>query len=245
VSAAERRDLQRLDPGATRLGMPRLPPSSCTVADAPAPARDPATPAALLDLGVTSALNPRRHDATYPPTALSLSNLCALPQGLQRFGGIDFDVRAALTADFDSSWQGVAPQARTIASGIRVPASVARVRAVEMLATTTAMVRSPPAEQAPAIANLVLHYADGGSARVPLHYQRDVAMWIYPPPPSARRVATAPLLLAEDGIFAPGAHFFLVRIANPHPERAVRSLDLEALPVTWNGTAVLAMTIDP
>ncbi|HJW46456.1 MAG TPA: serine/threonine-protein kinase [Lysobacter sp.] len=245
VSAAERRNLQRLDPGATRLAMPRLPPSSCTVADAPAPPRDPATPTALLDLSVASALNPRRHDATYPPTALSLSNLCALPQGLQRFGGIDFDLRAALTADFDSAWQDAAPQTRMIATSIRVPLSVARISAVEMFATTTAMMRSPPAEQAPAIANLVLHYADGGIARVPLRYQRDVGMWIYPPPPSARRVATAPLLLAEDGILAPAAHFFLVRIANPHPERTVRSLDLEALPVTWNGTAVLAMTIVP
>jgi hypothetical protein len=29
------------------------------------------------------------------------------------------------------------------------------------------------------------------------------------------------------------------------PKRAVRSLDIEALPVTWNGIAVLAITVDP
>ena len=32
---------------------------------------------------------------------------------------------------------------------------------------------------------------------------------------------------------------------NPIPERAVRSLDIEAMQVTWNGIAVLAISLDP
>ena len=36
-----------------------------------------------------------------------------------------------------------------------------------------------------------------------------------------------------------------VRLVNPHPERSVRSLDIEALPVTWNGITVLAITVEP
>ena len=44
---------------------------------------------------------------------------------------------------------------------------------------------------------------------------------------------------------SPSVHLFRVRMLNPFPERAVRSLDIEALRVTWNGIAVLAITLDP
>jgi len=91
-----------------------------------------------------------------------------------------------------------------------------------------------------------VHYADGGVARLPVRYARDVAMWIEPAPATAH-VAWRPMLArAENGsAYARTVDFYRIRLANPHSERAVRSVDVEILPVTWNGFSVLAITVDP
>ena len=240
ASAEERRSLRRFDPGPTRLAAPPFPLNSCLAPAAPPLPRDPATPANLLDLAPYAAFNPRRHDLV-SPWGFRIGNLCALPQGMQRIGGVDFDLRATLAADAEGS-----SQLHTIAAGIPVPAAFARIAAFEMLATSTTFVRYPPWQSQPTIAQVVLHYVDGSTARAPLRYGRDVVMWNVETSTAASNLGWAlQLPEAESGIFYASGNLFRVRLVNPHPERAVRSFDLEALPVTWNGIAVLAISLDP
>ena len=131
-------------------------------------------------------------------------------------------------------------------TGIEVPRAVSRVAAFELLATSASFVQDPAPETGPAQANLVVRYDDGSVARVPMRYGRDIGMWIEPAPASSH-VAWRPMLArAERGaLYAPSVNLYRVRLANPHPERPVRGLDIEALPVTWNGFAILAITVDP
>jgi hypothetical protein len=71
-------------------------------------------------------------------------------------------------------------------------------------------------------------------------------MWVEPPPAASHVAWRAMLVRVETGALYPqSADLYRVRLANPHPEREVRSLDIEALPVTWNGIAILAITVDP
>ena len=103
-----------------------------------------------------------------------------------------------------------------------------------------------PPESLPVQANVVLHYADGTTARVPLRYGRDHTMWTEALPAGSHLAWQAWLPRAETGLQAsPSVHLFRVRLPNPFPERAVRSLDIEAMRVTWNGISVLGITLDP
>ena len=250
TSREERRTLRRMDPGPARVAAPRFPDSSCLAPAPPPLARDPSTPAHLLDLVPHAAFNPRRHSTL--PTTLLIANLCGLPLGVQRFDGVDFDVRAALTPDAHKAalyqMQPVArqPSGIAIATGISIPAAAARFAALELLATSVTFVQVPPPESLPVQANVVLHYVDGTTARVPLRYGRDHTMWTEALPATSHLGWKAGLPRAETGLQAsPSGHLFRVRMLNPFPERAVRSLDIEAMRVTWNGIAILGITLDP
>ena len=95
-------------------------------------------------------------------------------------------------------------------------------------------------------ANVVLHYADGTTARMPLRYGRDHTMWTEALPATSRMGWEIWLPRAETSLLgSPSVHLFRVRMLNPFPERAVRSLDIEAMRVTWNGIAILGITVDP
>ena len=93
---------------------------------------------------------------------------------------------------------------------------------------------------------VVLHYADGTPARLPLRYGRDHTMWTEGLPATSHLGWQTWLPRAESRPAAsPTVSLFRVRVQNPHPDREVSSLDIEAMRVTWNGIAVLAITLDP
>jgi len=249
VSREERSALRRLDPGPTQSAAPRFLTNSCL---APAPAllpRDPSTPVHLLDLTRYAAFNPRQHSSL--PTTLEIANLCSLPQGVQRLGGVDFDLRVTVTPDAAQdqalySLKAGEQSGIVIASGIPIPASVTHIAALEVIVTSTTFVQVPPPESKPVEANMVLRYADGTSVRTPLRYGHDIMMWTEEPPSTSHLGWRTWLPRAESGLqMSPSVNLFRVRVPNPHPERAVGSIDLEAMPVTWNGIAVLAITVDP
>jgi len=250
TTGEQRSALRRLDPGPVSVAAPRMAASSCLSPAPPPLPRDPSTPDRMLDLAPHAASNPRRHSTA--PTTQQIANLCGLPLGVQRFGGVDFDVRAALTPDahkvalYQPQPAARGPTRILIAAGIRVPATVARIEALELLATSVTYVQVPPPESLPVQANVVLHYADGTSTRVPLRYGRDHAMWTEALPAGSHLAWQAWLPRAETGLqVAPSVHLFRVRLPNPFPERAVLSLDIEAMRVTWNGISVLGITLDP
>lgn len=250
ASLEERRALRRLDPGPIQIAAPQFPASSCLTPAPPPLPRDPSTSARLLDLVPHAAFNPRRHSTL--PTTLLIANLCGLPLGVQRFDGVDFDVRAAVTpgahkaALYQPQRSAREPPGILIATGIPIPAAVARIAALELLATSVTFVQVPPPESLPVQANVVLHYVDGSTARMPLRYGRDHTMWTEALPATSHLGWQTGLPRAETGLqMSPSVHLFRVRIPNPFPERAVLSLDIEAMRVTWNGIAVLAITLDP
>jgi hypothetical protein len=81
---------------------------------------------------------------------------------------------------------------------------------------------------------------------MPVRYGRDVMMWTEAPPTPSHVAWRVSLARAETGApFMQTGDLYRVRLANPHPERAVRSVDIEILPVTWNGFSILAITVDP
>ena len=210
--------------------------------------RATSTPPHLLALAPAGAFNPHRQSIA--PTNLTIANLCSLPLGVQRLGGVDFDVRATVRASDDTTEALYAQRANgrkeglPIATGIAVPNSVSRVAAFELLATSSTFVQDPLPETHPAQANLVVHYGDGSVARMPVRYGHEVRMWIEPPPGPSHVAWRVVLARVERGdLYPQTADLYRVRLANPHPERAVRSLDIEAMPVTWNGIAILAITV--
>ena len=212
--------------------------------------RATSTPPHLLALAPPGSFSPHRQSVA--ANHLSVANLCRLPLGVQRLGGVDFDVRATVRANEAMTDALYAQRAKgrneglAIASGIAVPDAVARVAAFELLATSTTFVQDPLPDTLPAQANLVVHYADGSVARMPVRYGHDVRMWIEPPPPPSHVAWRAVLARVESGEMYPqSVDVYRVRLANPHPERVVRSLEIEAMPVTWNGIAILAITVDP
>ena len=250
ASPEARHALRARDPGATRQALPRFTRATCPD---PLPAvlpRAATTPPHLLDLAPPGALNP--HWQKINPTNLSVANMCNLPLGVQRMGGVDFDIRATV-APSDATKEALYaqgpkenPAGLPIATGIPVPGAVSHVAAFDLLATSTTFVQDPLPETMPTEANLVVRYVDGSVARIPVRYGRDVRMWIEAPPAASHVAWRVSLARVETGaLFVQTADLYRVRLANPHPERAVRSLDIEALPVTWNGIAVLAITVDP
>jgi WD40 repeat protein/tRNA A-37 threonylcarbamoyl transferase component Bud32 len=248
-SAGERRLLRAMDAGAVPQALPVYPAGSCLDPAPPLPPRDARTPARLLDLAPPTAINPRRHSRE--ATTLGIANLCGLPLGRQRMGGVDFDVRATIrpdpaTLDALYALRAAGGKGGLPIASIAVPDTQARVAAFELLATSPTFIQDPMPETLPVQANLVVHYADGGVARLPLRYGRDMTMWTERPP-AASKVAWRLLLPRVEGgnLHSRTVDLYRVRLANPHPERRVRSLDIEAMPVTWNGIAILAITIDP
>jgi hypothetical protein len=250
ASPEARHALRARDPGATRQALPRFTRATCPDATPTVLPRAASTPPHLLDLALPGAFSP--HWQKVDPTNLSIANLCGLPLGVQRIGGVDFDVRAVVSpnqATKDALYAQRAngnPSGLPITAGIAVPRAVSRAAAFELLATSTTFVQDPLPETAPTEANLVVRYRDGSVARVPVRYFRDVRMWIEAPPAPSHVAWRVSLARVESGaLFVQSADLYRVRLANPHPEREVRSLDIEAMPVTWNGIAILAITVDP
>ena len=241
-----------MDPGAAPQALPAFAVGSCLDPDPPLPPRNPATPARLLDLALAPPTGVHLHRHSLTPTTLGLVNLCSLPLGVQRMGGVDFELRAAARPDGATSDALYALRAAdkkdglAIASGIVVPDTLGRVAAFELLATSPAFVQDPLPDTLPVQANLVVHYTDGSLVRLPLRYGRHMTMWTERPPATSRLAWRLMLPRVESGVMmSKTVDLYRVRLANPHPGRVVRSLDIEAMPVTWNGIAVLAITIDP
>ncbi len=70
-------------------------------------------------------------------------------------------------------------------------------------------------------------------------------MWTQRPPDGTRIAWRLTLPRVETGVMASKTvDLYRVRLANPHPDREVSTLDIEAMPVTWNGFSVLALTLD-
>lgn len=220
---AQRAALRADDPGDWITPTPRPLPATAGhgLADgSPIPVRAAGTPAAALDLTTVYAIGP---DAVRNSAGAVKPFLRGGPAGWQRFGGVDFDIRGM--ADV-----GPGGLARC------VPVPGGRVDAVHALLMST--LRSP--EDSPrTLAELQLHYVDGGLATVPLratielHGYGDNDQAI--PHAFTGRTPRAALGFRIGTVAAP-------RLANPEPSRPVRCVDLRS---TGELLLLFALTVAP
>jgi WD40 repeat protein len=173
-------------------------------------------------------------------TDTDMVNTAILPMGIATLDGIDYDIRGGVELRSRAMAGGNATRARDVqpaSRGIHVPPVPISGLHVLMLAT---LALSEPQERE--YARIRLHYHGGGEAVLSIHTQRDV--------PGMTGHDRPTLVGWEDAGYAvvgvlPIQTFASPRLANPHPERIVDSLDLEGSDSGWAEPVFIAITAEP
>jgi WD40 repeat protein len=231
-TASDRAALRAGDPGPWPRIEPRPVPSAAAwVGAEPIPARDAGTSPLLLDMSRVYAIAPDTVRNTYYSVEPMMRYIAV---GTQRFGGIDFDLRGMLEIG-----SLLDPRDHRLATRIAcLPLPAVAVAAIRPLLQTS--VRSPFAT-GERTGTVRLHYRDGGSVELPLQAGREVPGYdgddrdvpaVYAP-----RSGLPAMGLADVPVYAP-------RLANPHPDRLVRCLDVEATQLSAP-FIVYAITAEP
>jgi len=222
--------LRARDPGPWPRPEPRpSPPIARWLDGLPIPARAPGTSPLLLDLTAAYDFGPETVLNTYFSV---LPSLRPRPVGVQRIAGVDYDVRGMV--------QVGAPNPTN--AGIPVPA--VPVAALHLLMTVSTPIPIPDVET---VAQVRLHYRDGSQAVLPIRTQREVPGYS----PHDRPVPLAWSQYRGVGSMAArsGAGDLVLsapRLVNPHPERLIRSLDLELGETgAVNTSLCLGITVEP
>jgi WD40 repeat protein len=231
VDARERAALRAGDPGAWQAPGPRPAPASITTDAGDVPLRPAGASPLLVDLGRGYTTSPERvHNRFYNVRA----QMRPLPAGIQRFDGDDFDVRGLL--QFGVKRRDERDATRSHVGCLPLPPLP--VSALRLLVQFSVPVPEPGTRT---LAQVRLHYADGGEAVLPIRTQHDV-------PGFSGRDQDVVSVLAVDagqtvlGFDDPGVQ--LVTLANPQPQRIVRCFDLDALDPLSPGL-LLAVTARP
>lgn len=225
LPAAARDALRRRDPGGAAIQAPVLATTGV------APARDRDLPANLLDLS-------RHYTGPLVDPDLIASgdgpDLGLVPAGRQRFLGIDYDVRGVIRLSEESLGNPVATRLGN------VPVAQ-HATALHVLATSEgrSQTRRPVA-----LARIVLNYRDGSHARLPIVWGREFAAY-WDDPNEFRQPQLAWFRPPDTGWGSDGTSLFVMRLANPHPERRIESLDLETTQERWSAPAFVAITLEP
>jgi len=221
-STAERAELRARDPGAWTPAAPRPPFAGTARAfdGSWVPARDATTPARLVALDGAFTTGPETVRNTFYSIQPSMRSM---PAGLQKIAGVDFDIRGMAEIG-NTVVHGTAP---VHAPGpIRAnaldcaPAGDERIAAVHLLLRPS--VRAPLRTGDP-MANLTLHYADGSQADVPLRAGVDLPGYGGDDdlvPQSFATFISFPLFGLDSELLS------TPRLANPHPDRALRCIDM-------------------
>ena len=224
--AADRSDVERQllrgnDPGA-----PARPEPEPTAPRYP-PRRADTSPN-LFDLGAFYNLPIGSGDDVHQP-----AGPYELAPGRHRFLGVDYDVRGAIMPTGTGVRHLAGAQHPAAVRGIHP--GIPRFAALNILMTGCCMLAS---HEPHPYAFVELDYADGSRERLAIVYQRDVMeAWSEDPAGNRARVAWR----AHDGAF----RLFHVRCANPHPERLVRSIAIEASDEPFSGPSIFAITAEP
>jgi WD40 repeat protein len=230
---AIRRAMRAADPGAwmPRSPRPPLPGGFILPLDgATIPERTPAASPLQLDLNPHYSLGP---DSMRNSFYNLLPSIRPFPVGVLRYAGIDYDVRGAS----ESGRTGEEGRAPFLLRCVEVPPTP--IAALHPLMFSIS--RAPTAAVEPR-AQLVLHYRDGSQARVLLRTGREL-------PGYGGRDAGVPVVfggvteLQWQG-YPRDAQLVAPRLANPHPQRPVRCIDLTPFgheePIL-----VFAITVEP
>jgi hypothetical protein len=205
--AAERSRLHARDPGPWPPPAVRPSPVVARQLDGlPIPARMPGTSPLLLDMTASYDFAPETVQNTFFAV---LPTLRPRPVGVQRIAGVDYDIRGMA--------QVTSPRRAGI--GIAVPAvPVAALHPLLIVSIPT------PIAEVRTVARIRLHYRDGTQATLPIRTQREV-------PGYTEHDRPVPLAWAQSGglptLDARELVISAPRLPNPHPDRLIRSLELE------------------
>ena len=229
----QRAALRRRDPGRWRARESRPAHAAArTIHSGPIPARLGVTDPLQLDL--TSVYNLAPNSFSVFETTIGANGL---PIGLMRIKGVDYDVRGAIELHQPGSNAATfpaPPQVRDIA----VPPTPVAAFHVLLFAALPAPV---PDERT--YARLRIHYRDGSEAAVTIRTQRDV-------PGMSRSDRAVPLGWGWNEYYRLTGYSDPVvysdpRLENPHPDRPIRTIDLEVGDETFAAPLFLAITAEP
>ncbi|MBS0192900.1 MAG: protein kinase [Proteobacteria bacterium] len=204
---SERASLRASDPGPWRSPEPVPSPPMTTVNSQgiAVPMRAADTSPFLLDLAAWYQDSP---DAMRNTFFRVEPGMRPFPAGVQRIAGTDFDMRGMLMINKETGAMECVP----------TPPRIAALRLLMEYSSAA------PVASGDEIGRLVLHYADGGSAALPLRAGREL-------PGYGSQDDAVPFAFATDNLWAlyglPDSKLIEApRLANPEPQRAVRCVDL-------------------
>jgi WD40 repeat protein len=211
-------------------GVPRKEPQSI-------PARSPGTSAALIDL--SKFYNAGLSETWLPTNYVGRSNdLSELPVGVQKFNGIQFDVRGLIQLS-GSALENLGGQFPREVGGIALKRRAAHVHFLHGAAWD--------ALYGTVIGKYVIHYANGEKREVKIVFGRNIREWWFPP--------TQPRLTMEAAVAWQGYNIasrhmgMAVRVyqynwKNPLPDVEIASLDFVSA-MEKPAPFLLAVTMEP
>lgn len=246
---ALRESLRQRDHSQAQAPPPRPRPSawSCLPGRGSIPSRLPDTPSWLVDLGssYTAPLHEvRSSDKSSNPSGIG--DLCALPLGVQRLRGVDYDLRGVVELHFPANDGTDGGDKRRDRTG-RVDVAPGRYDAAHVLGALTAAASN--GVNGEPVARLSFHYRDGGVASVPFRTAIsgwDTGNWRDWPDLSLAWYGFLPEVEVEVA-FSAGVQLYSTRVANPHPGRDVVAIDVQVTVPVYDdhGLLVVAITLDP
>lgn len=162
----------------------------------------------------------------------------AITPGVQRYLGVDYDIRHMIAL----SMTGLT--SNPLASPA-IPLATSRFNAANVLIGASTRLQNLKTFPRQPFAYLDINYADGGHARIPIIYGRDMmTAWIEAGDALPIRIAwveTGP----QPNIFPnPRYRLYAARFPNPHPQRAVSSIAFSATELAWSAPMILATTLE-
>lgn len=194
------------------------------------PARESAAPPWLLDMSAVYNQAPTDFRNVFFYASSSAGHL---PMGVQRMGGVDFDIRGLTQLAPIEQGSGTTQQELQCLRLPEVP-----IAAIHLLAQNGLEAGVTAGKT---LAELTLHYVDGTQARVPLRAGIDLWSYSFDDSLVPSVFATFHLMWRTGGAFH---EIIAPRIENPRPERIVRCLDVAWLERSGSLT-IFAITAEP
>lgn len=168
-----------------------------------------------------------------------IGTLAMVPGGTQRFLGIDYEIHGMVALGM--------PARHSSKPTISAPASVPvpRFGAVHLLAGACCMLQNMAGLLHVPYGYFRIAYADGGHARVPIVYGRDIMeAWTDAGDSLPARIAWIEAGPRPDIIQRARLRLYALRLENPHPQREVSGIAFEASDAAWSGPIILAATLE-
>jgi hypothetical protein len=202
------------------------------------PARDPKADARLVDLtGKYNALLTEQWHPDAQGLPAGANHLGSLPRGIQKLGGIDFDVRGViqLTGTQAEAAGAAFPEAQT---GIKLGRKCKRLHFLQAAGWQ--------AEDGKVIGRYVLHYAGGEKAALNIVYGADILDWwkgaTEAKPPQSAAVAWTGSSPATEAV-GTSLRLFKRTYDNPKPDLTIETLDFISTQAE-SAPFLLALTVE-